>query len=296
MIRPKVLIIGATGMLGGAIAAEFKRCKVPAMQASRTEEIRFDANTDSLDSLASKAGLSKGDYIINCIGLTKSHIEANNPNSVELALHLNVSFPIALVRLAERRGLKVIQVATDCVYSGREGSYSETSQHDALDVYGKSKSLGEVESENLMLLRSSLIGPEKLGRRSLFFDWVRGLEAGSVVDGFMNHQWNGLTSSTFAKIVLGVIESEDFKAGLQHLVPTDSLAKYELIKLELDFLGRADVEVRQCIAEETVDRTLKTENWERNQKLFILGGYTRVPTIREMMEALPWEALKGSPN
>ena len=294
MSRPKALIIGATGMLGGAIASELRRCSFLTMEASRTEDIRFDASRDTLDSLASKAELSRGDYIVNCIGLTKSHIEDKSSISVDLALCLNVSFPIALARFAESRALKVIQVATDCVFSGRSGNYSERSEHDAFDVYGKTKSLGEVESENVMLLRCSLIGPEKPGRRSLFFEWVRGLRSGSAVNGFMNHNWNGLTSTAFAKIVAGVIAADDFGPGLQHLVPTDSLTKHELIQLELDFLGRTDVEVRQFVDDKSVDRTLTTEHLARNEKLFLMGGYSRVPTIREMMEELPWEALKES--
>ena len=42
----------------------------------------------------------------------------------------------------------------------RPGVYVETDLHDALDVYGKTKSLGECQEPNVYHLRCSIIGPE----------------------------------------------------------------------------------------------------------------------------------------
>ena len=50
--------------------------------------------------------------------------------------------------------------STDCVFSGKEGNYKETSIPDADDIYGLSKRLGEIEDKNALTLRTSIIGHE----------------------------------------------------------------------------------------------------------------------------------------
>jgi len=292
MNRVKVLVIGSTGMLGSAMIAKLSRSDILIVEASRTHGLRFDAERDSCEALLLAAGLTSQDYVVNCVGLTKTHINEADPSSIERAVLLNILFPIYLARAAENVGVRVIQVATDCVFSGQEGQYTETSVHDAIDVYGKSKSMGEVSSENVLHLRCSLVGPELFGRSSLLFEWVRALENEAVVDGFVDHKWNGLTSHSFGSIVSGIIATGNFFSGVQHLVPADSLTKFDLVKMELDLLGRSDVTLNQTITGNPVDRRLKTSNPERNELLFKLGGFDVRPTIRGMMEQLPWTELR----
>ena len=292
MTRTKVLVVGSTGMLGSAVVSQLSRSDLEISEASRSKGFRFDAERDSCEDLLLAAGLTSNDYVVNCVGLTKSHINEADPSTVERAVRLNILFPIALARAAEKSGVRVIQVATDCVFSGQDGKYAEASAHDAHDVYGKSKSMGEVRSENVLHLRCSLVGPEINGRKSLFFEWVRALEQGAIVDGFVDHKWNGLTSQTFGAIVSGIIMSGTFFSGLQHLVPADSLTKFELVKMELELLGRNDVTVKKTITGNQVDRTLETGDPAQNESMFKLGGFHVRPTIREMMEQLPWAELR----
>ena len=293
MTRTKVLVVGSTGMLGSAVMAQLSRSDLDIIEASRSKGILFDAEGDSCKDLLLAAGVTSQDYVVNCVGLTKTHIDEADPSSVERAVRLNILFPISLAQAAGKSGVRIIQVATDCVFSGKDGHYTESSSHDADDVYGKSKSIGEVRSENVLHLRCSLVGPEIVGRSSLFFEWIRGLEYGAIVDGFVDHIWNGLTSKSFGAIVSGIVESGTFFSGVQHLVPADSLTKFELVNMELDLLGRNDVVVNETITGIKVDRTLDTSNPTQNDLMFKLGGYDATPTIREMMEQLPWAELRN---
>lgn len=286
------MVIGSTGMLGSAVLSQLLESDLDISEASRTKGFRFDAELDSCENLLLAAGLTSQDYVVNCIGLTKTHINEADSSTLERAARLNILFPISLARAAEKLGVRVIQVATDCVFSGKTGNYTEASAHDALDVYGKSKSIGEVRSENVLHLRCSLVGPELAGRKSLFFEWVRALEHGAIVDGFVDHKWNGLTSQTFGAIVSGIASSGTFFSGVQNLVPADSLTKFDLVRMELNLLGRDDVTVRDTISGNKVDRTLETDNPAQNILMFKLGGFHGRPTIREMMERLPWAELR----
>jgi dTDP-4-dehydrorhamnose reductase len=282
---PKVIVLGSTGMLGSAVHRQLVSAGLDVIEASRTSGLKFDARELQSHRLIQFGDLEAGDYIVNCVGLTKSRINEQSIDSRALAVRLNVDFPHDLARAAENSGVRIIQVATDCVFSGTVGSYSESAKHDAEDVYGKTKSLGEAPSHSVMHLRCSLIGPE-LGRNSLFFEWVRQQPEGVSIQGFTNHMWNGLTSDVFGQIVSGVIREGLFAPGVQHLVPADKVSKDQLVRLELEALGRLDVKVASVEASYEIDRTLSTQNTERNLSLFAAAGYKNPPTIAEMVTRL----------
>lgn len=281
----KVLVLGATGMLGSAVVDVLQTSEFEVLVASRTSGIRFDAENLDVVSLFNSAGLESGDYVINCVGLTKSRIDESSPASRAKAARLNIDFPAELSKVASLRDVKVIQVATDCVFSGKEGRYSESSLHDPEDVYGKTKSLGEISSDSVMHLRCSLIGPE-LGRNSLFFEWVRQQPSGASISGYIDHLWNGLSSKAFGRIVLGILTHNLFRPGVQHLIPADQVTKDELVRLELGALGRNDVKVTSTTSQKAVDRTLGTENPEFNKELFAAAGYSALPTISQMVDEI----------
>ena len=278
----KVLVLGSTGMLGSAVVDALQENGHEVFSASRSTGIKFDAVNLDTEKLLTAASLQKGDFVINCVGLTKSRIDEASMASRSLAVKLNIDFPNDLAKAAEKLGVKIIQVATDCVFSGLAGGYSEGSAHDALDVYGKTKSLGETPSPNVMHLRCSLIGPE-IGRSSLFFEWVREQPINAQIDGYANHLWNGLSSFAFGKAVSGIIKESLFMPGVQHLVPSDRVTKYELVRLELAALKRGDVLVSSKAGKNVIDRTLRTNNSDFNKQLFLAAGYKKVPTIQEMV-------------
>lgn len=58
--------------------------------------------------------------------------------------------------------MHLIQIATDCVYSGKKGDYLESDLHDPTDVYGKTKSLGEFSSDHISWCAVQLLGGKKL--------------------------------------------------------------------------------------------------------------------------------------
>jgi dTDP-4-dehydrorhamnose reductase len=278
-------------MLGSAVTKALQEKGHEVITASRSTGIKFDAVNLDNEKLLTAASLQKGDFVINCVGLTKSRIDEASMASRSLAVKLNIDFPNELAKAAEKLGVKIIQVATDCVFSGLAGGYSEGSAHDALDVYGKTKSLGETPSPNVMHLRCSLIGPE-VGRSSLFFEWVRQQPINAQIDGYTNHLWNGLSSRAFGKVVAGIVDEGLFAAGLQHLVPSNQVTKDELIRLELAAVGRDDVQVRSRAAKQPIDRTLATDRTGFNKQLFLAAGYKKIPTIEEMV----LEACMNLPN
>lgn len=249
-----VVILGSTGMLGSMLAEtldlDIKAINRPQLDA----EEPFDFELD-------------GDRIINCIGKIKPYCE-----DVEGAILVNALFPHTLPK-------ESIQIATDCVYSGRKGNYVETDSHDALDVYGKTKSLGE--APHLNNLRCSIIGPEKKNHLSLL-DWFLDQE---VVNGFTNHLWNGITTLHFSRIVQGIIREGIELPTLQHIVPANVLTKAELLTcIAKEFDKNIPVIATEAMI--PIDRTLHTINPDLNNKLWRAAGYPEPPTIQHMIKEL----------
>lgn len=286
----KVLILGATGMLGSVVLKEFsnfdgqviatKRRNAILTVQSDVEVREFDADSDQISSVIFDFGPE--DFIINCIGLVKAHITDSISQDVQRAINLNALLPHKIQNFVASSGTKVIQIATDCVFSGSKGGYNEIDEHDARDIYGKTKSLGEVQSSEFMNIRVSIVGPETLGHTSLY-DWVRLQPPNANIQGYTDHLWNGITTLAYARLARGLIESGLFRAGLTHVLPSNQLSKEELVKLIAESTGRHDIKILPGPSGMAVDRTLKTNDPNFSQRLWFGGGYREVPSIADLL-------------
>jgi dTDP-4-dehydrorhamnose reductase len=280
----KALVFGSTGMLGHAVVNELRAADIRTITVARSgADVLFDHEKQSVFEI--DFGLEPGDYLINCIGLISHLIDENDPDSKAKALSLNSLLPQQLAALAEAHGAKLIQIATDCVFSGSQGGYTEDSPHDALDTYGKTKSMGEVNSENVMHLRVSIIGRELRGKRSLL-EWVLGQPRESVIYGFTDRLWNGITTKAFGKIVAGVINKEGFVPGVVHALPADQLSKFELVSVIAKQFGREDLTIVPKDTADKRDLTLRTNKPELNNKLWSDAGYPEIPSIGQLVEEI----------
>jgi len=296
--RIKVAVLGASGMLGAMLTEVLARDNGFEVVATLRDAAwlesaqamwksvgwrRLDALSSSDDDWAAK--LAGARWVINAIGVIKPYVHDGNPTEMERAALVNALFPYRLARLAARLKARVLQIATDCVYSGREGDYAESAPHDALDVYGKTKSLGEVGAPHVHHLRCSIIGPEVRNRLSLL-EWFRGQRRGAVLQGYTNHIWNGVTTLHFARLCRGIMATHLELPSSQHIVPGDSVTKGELLELFRQAYRRADVRITRREAPQAVRRTLRSENSELNARLWAAAGYASPPTVSRMMEEL----------
>lgn len=275
----KVLVLGHSGMLGHEMVRALRQTGIAVTTAGRSgADIELDVSKMNL----SVSRLQGFDYVINCIGLTTHNIDESDPVSVSRAKQLNTEFPKQLSIFAKDSGAKVIQIATDCVFSGSKGSYLETDLHDATDVYGKTKSDGEIDSSAVMQLRCSIIGRENKGKKSLL-EWVIGQPQGATVPGFTDRHWNGVTTTAFARVVAGIILSSGFRAGSRHLIPPDQMTKFELVSEISKAFGRDDLEVSPKASGVAKDLTLSTIDPEFNLRLWAAAGYQSIPSIKELI-------------
>jgi dTDP-4-dehydrorhamnose reductase len=192
--------------------------------------------------------------VVNCIGVIKQRDEAKDPIP---SITLNALFPHRLAGAARAWGGRVIHFSTDCVFSGRLGNYGEEDASDAVDLYGKSKFLGEVAAPNAITLRTSIIGRELTGHRSLL-DWFLS-QKGKKVRGFRKVIYSGITSNEMANVVALLIGSFPTLSGLFQVV-SSPISKFDLLRLIREAYG-LEIEIEPD-DRETSDRSMRGEKFQ----------------------------------
>ena len=285
MLR-RAIVFGARGMLGSKVSQVLEP-SLEVVQIGRGCTIEFVVGKDSLFEVDRAIGFCESDVFINCLGWIpqKSKADSRNRSSAILA---NALFPAQLSELASERGSQLIQIGTDCVFSGSRGAYSENDKPDALDLYGRTKVLGEFASPDSLILRSSIVGLSRNGKHGLL-EWFLSHRPGAQVTGYENQFWNGVTTNAWAKVVKAAIEVQKFEPLTQHLVPKDSLSKFELLKLTQKIFEREDVLLSSGKSDCTLDRTLTTSRISQNMELWKAAGYEGPPSIEELLLELKSE-------
>ena len=164
------------------------------------------------------------DVVINCIGIIKQH---SSSASIENQIAINSLFPHQLDGFCQNIDVKLIQISTDCVFSGSRGMYSEMDIADAIDVYGKTKWLGELNSSNAITLRTSIIGHELRGGHSLI-NWF--LSQNNVVKGYKNAIFSGLPTIELARAIINYVIPNPNLQGLYH-ISSSPIDKFRLLQL-----------------------------------------------------------------
>lgn len=226
-------------------------------------EMVTGVNAADFQTLEKNLAAVRPDYIVNCIGIIKQRETAS---AYIPCIELNALLPHKLAAFAQQWGGRVIHFSTDCVFDGHRGGYTEKDFSNAEDLYGKSKFLGEVQGDNALTLRTSIIGRELTSHKSLL-DWVLS-QNGKTVKGFKNVIYSGVTTNQIAEVVAMIIGHFPTLSGLYQVV-ADPIPKYDLLGLIRDAF-KLDLEIFP--ETETVsDRSMKGD------KLRAATGYVSPP-------------------
>lgn len=262
--RPtRVLVLGASGMLGNAVLRVFagspgyhafgsvrSATTLRLLPGELHSNIVTGVDVENFDSLAKLFGATHPDVVINCIGLVKQLAEADDALS---AIPINSLLPHRLARLCEVAGARLVHMSTDCVFSGSKGMYTEDDVSDAKDLYGRSKYLGEVDYPHAITLRTSIVGHELDGARSLV-GWF--LAQKGAVRGFRHAIFSGLPTVEVARLIRDHVIPHPDLHGLYH-VSADPINKFDLLTLVAQAYGKT-VEIQpddQFVIDRSLDST-----------------------------------------
>lgn len=139
----KIMITGATGLLGRAVKERIEASQVH--QVIATGFSRAQGDTHKLD-LTQAADVDefiaqhRPEVIVHCAAERRPDVSEQDPAA---ALALNLGATKALAESASKQGAWVIYISTDYVFDGTEPNYAESDQPNPVNFYGESKWLGE---------------------------------------------------------------------------------------------------------------------------------------------------------
>jgi dTDP-4-dehydrorhamnose reductase len=263
-----VLILGATGMLGHTLFKTLSRD--PALQVYGTarqkeakahfskelaKNILIHADLEDERSLLALLNQVKPNVVINCVGLIK---QLSSSQDVLQTIPINSLLPHRLMMFTKKIGARLILISTDCVFSGKEGNYTELDTPDCTDLYGQSKLLGEViDQSHVLTIRTSIIGHELRGGHSLV-NWF--LKQKGSASGYTKAIYSGLPTVTLANIIHDLILPNPKLSGL-YQIASAPISKYDLLSLIAKTYGKKITLTKTSLPK--IDRSLSYAKFKK---------------------------------
>ncbi|MBD2178837.1 SDR family oxidoreductase [Pseudanabaena sp. FACHB-1998] len=237
----RVLILGGTGMLGHQLWQTWQeKFDVYISHRGGSELLKKNplftlfnngdrlityVSTENFETIIRALELANPSVVINCIGIIKQIAIAKDPIS---SITVNALFPHQLAQLCQKHSARLIQISTDCVFSGNKGNYTEQDNPDPIDLYGRTKLLGEVIAPHCLTIRTSIIGRELNSQNSLV-EWLIS-QKGKTVKGYDRAIYTGFTTPALAKILEKIILEYPNLEGVWH-ISSDPTTKYQLLNM-----------------------------------------------------------------
>jgi dTDP-4-dehydrorhamnose reductase len=261
----KVLVVGASGMLGNAVFRVMsEKTDWQVYGTVRSQNMKQLFRTDIAEKLLTGVDVEQNeslmqafiriqpDVVINCVGLIKQLAAAEVPLQV---ISINALLPHTLAKLCELSGARLVHMGTDCVFAGDKGDYHESDQSDANDIYGRSKFLGEVAYPHAITLRTSIIGHELQSTHGLV-EWF--LSQKDKCNGFTQAIFSGLPTVVLAKIIRDVVIPHSDLTGVYH-VAAQPISKYDLLNLIAEVYDKSiNIEPDETLV---IDRSLNADRF-----------------------------------
>lgn len=238
----RYLILGGDGMLGHQLYKRLRLSHETCVTLHGPEDAYRDLklfdpayscygiDARDAESISRVLGDLRPDVAINAVGIVKQRDEAEQPIP---SIEVNALLPHRLAAACAKVNARLIHLSTDCVFSGRAGYYGESSMPDPVDLYGRSKLLGEVTGKGFTTLRTSMIGPE-LRRKTGLLEWF--LRQHGAIKGYTRAVFSGFTTLELARIVERLSIEPARQHSLYH-VSSAPISKYELLVLIKRRLG-----------------------------------------------------------
>lgn len=252
----RFFVLGCNGMAGHTISLYLKEQGHYVFGFDKSKSLYIDSIAgDALDTsfLTKHITDCRYDTVINCIGILNKFAEQNKA----LASFLNSYFPHFLAEITSITNTQVIQMSTDCVFSGKRGEYTENDFRDGDTFYDRSKALGELEDHRNITLRTSIVGPDINPKGIGLFNWF--MDQNDDIQGYTKAMWTGQTTLQFAKTVEAAAKEKAH--GLYNVVPDHSISKYKLLLL-FNHYFRGDSLKIHSDESVNIDKSLKRTRYE----------------------------------
>lgn len=240
----KTLVLGGSGMLGHRLCyllsermdiwATFRT--IPAEYSFLPSERQIkDVNVEDHARLIEVLDEIQPEAIINAVGIVKQRDEAKKAVP---SVQVNALFPHELAAICNERDIRLVQISTDCVFSGFRGNYTELDNPDPVDLYGRSKLLGELNRPGMLTLRTSIIGWQ-INTFSSLLSWFA-FQRGNRIKGYQKAIYSGFSTTVLSQLIGDILLTRPDLSGI-YQVASEPISKFDLLVNLRELLGWEDI-------------------------------------------------------
>ena len=255
MIPNRVLITGASGLLGYTLCSHFSKnhtvtgvCYSHSIGLDNVREIQLDlADTEGFLKATKAIKALRPEIIIHTAGLTSVDQCEANPQQAKL---LNVQMTEQVTQLAIKIGAKMVHISTDHLFDGILPLVDEATPVKPINVYARTKAEAEVvalKAEGALIIRTNFYGKGRPWRSS-FSDWLfENLVAGKPVNLFCDVFYSPIAMVHLAELL--DILTEKKATGVFNVASPERISKYEFgirlarkFKLNVDSIHQVSID------------------------------------------------------
>lgn len=234
LLKQKVLVTGANGLLGQKVVQAFQHdFEVHGIGLQPSSELKLDHAHYSMcditqrDELHTVVRSFKPNFIINTAAYT--NVDGCEEDK-EQCWKINVTGVKNLAEIAGMVRAFAVHVSTDYVFDGEDGLYTEESRPNPLGYYGRSK----LASENVLIrsgiqcaiLRTMVLYGAGKNLRPNFVTWlIDKLRSGENLDIVDDQYGHPTLADDLALAIRKIVELK--KTGIYHTVGSEYIGRYE---------------------------------------------------------------------
>lgn len=284
----KVLITGATGMLGTALRDHLGRDFELFYTSTGSKEIKsrnyfpLDLTVNDYSKEISKI---EPDIIIHCAAITNVNTCETNK---ELADKVNADSVKKLLN-ASHDSTRLIYISSDAVFGDKRAPFCEDDDKSPISYYGKSKLDGESYLLDALdkhtIIRTTIVGQNPLNLDYGLVAWALGNVKESEIKGYSDSCFTPITSWQLAEEVKYVIITN--LVGIWHISGSETCSKYDFIyKLihEMDPGNQYRVKSGSLASVSNVGRRVLDQSL--SVKKYLKKTKRNLPTINQVIESI----------
>jgi dTDP-4-dehydrorhamnose reductase len=264
----RIGVTGASGMLGTTLVTHLSKLhKVFATSRSKGiegKDIEWDCfDLTDIKLLNKWLDRVKPNVVIHCAAIVNVDLCEEN---FDLATKLHVETTKVMSNYLNRNNGRLIYISTDSVFDGKKhGSYSESDLVNPLNVYAKTKLMGERSVQlmtNGLVLRTNIIGWTQENSVS-FAEWMlKGLTDNAPLNLFYDVNFSPLHVYDLSLIIEKIINNPIF--GLYHCVSSDSISKYDFGKKMAEIFQLSDSNINRVSVDDMEFKASRPKNMALN--------------------------------
>ncbi|WP_042142581.1 SDR family oxidoreductase [Paucisalibacillus sp. EB02] len=237
----KILLIGATGMLGQALNNDFISENKQVVTVARNQ---CDYNLDLLNEgkhIIDIIEHENPDVIINSAAIVNLNYCEQNPGD---AYTINARLPGLISLACQKTNSYFIQISTDHYYTNdKKKPHTEMDQITLLNEYARTKYAGEIYAlnyKNSLVVRTNIVGYRNKPDNLSFIEWIiKSLDSKQPITGYNNYYTSSIDVYSFSAILREIINYKI--TGILNLASNEVISKYQFIKSFAEILGLQDL-------------------------------------------------------